>query len=431
MFILLFYLAIIFFYLNLSVGVYALVLFPKQKTHINLFILQVLLALINLGFIAFHLTKSLSTLAPMFQHFTSVTALVPMLIFFLSLHLTNIIPLKTVHYLLIPIPAVTSAIVNSLVSPYADLSYDMGCWRFNGFESDLLFNIHILNYVLYILLFTVTILIWYKKTHLKREKKQAIILLISVVSAVTVYVIYQSAINNRQMITPDIAGSGHLLAIIWTAGFWLCIVKYRLFPITPELVSRDIIENINESVILLGNDKKIIFANTRTKTLINNDKPKGMSIQKVIAEYEAIEKAIAEIYEGTINDFSCRVNYLLQNKQQILVDTKISVIRDKFNDIIGMLIIGHEVRELKQLKNIFNITDKESDIIQLIVNGSTTKEISEEAGITESTVKTHLTNIYNKFGVDNKIQLLHQLKEFNLIPEQKSDKILLITNESS
>ena len=84
---------------------------------------------------------------------------------------------------------------------------------------------------------------------------------------------------------------------------------------------------------------------------------------------------------------------------------------------------------MKQLKTLYQITDREADVMQLIISGLTNKEIADHLNIAERTIKTHITNIYNKLGVDNKIQLLHLLKDFNLIPEQNSDKTVLFFNK--
>jgi two-component system, NarL family, response regulator YdfI len=50
------------------------------------------------------------------------------------------------------------------------------------------------------------------------------------------------------------------------------------------------------------------------------------------------------------------------------------------------------------------LTDKEVDILQAVARGSRSKEIASELGIAERTVKAHLTNIYNKLGVDSRSQ---------------------------
>ncbi|MDP4097096.1 response regulator transcription factor [Paenibacillus sp. P96] len=48
------------------------------------------------------------------------------------------------------------------------------------------------------------------------------------------------------------------------------------------------------------------------------------------------------------------------------------------------------------------ITDKEMLVLQSIARGCRSKEIAFDLGISERTVKAHLTNIYNKLGVDSR-----------------------------
>lgn len=51
-----------------------------------------------------------------------------------------------------------------------------------------------------------------------------------------------------------------------------------------------------------------------------------------------------------------------------------------------------------------SLTDKELIVLQAIARGSRSKEIGFDMGISERTVKTHLTSIYNKLGVDSRSQ---------------------------
>ncbi|MBY9079088.1 response regulator transcription factor [Paenibacillus sp. HN-1] len=48
------------------------------------------------------------------------------------------------------------------------------------------------------------------------------------------------------------------------------------------------------------------------------------------------------------------------------------------------------------------LTDKELVILQAVARGLRSKEIAFDLGISERTVKAHLTNIYNKLGVDSR-----------------------------
>lgn len=52
------------------------------------------------------------------------------------------------------------------------------------------------------------------------------------------------------------------------------------------------------------------------------------------------------------------------------------------------------------------LTDREQEIVQWVVQGMTNKEIASQLGISEKTVKTHLSNIFKKLNVSRRLQLL-------------------------
>lgn len=66
----------------------------------------------------------------------------------------------------------------------------------------------------------------------------------------------------------------------------------------------------------------------------------------------------------------------------------------------------------------FGLTARELEVVGLITEGSTNKHIAETFGISEETVKRHLTNIFNKLGVGNRLELALFALNHNLLPEQ-------------
>ena len=54
----------------------------------------------------------------------------------------------------------------------------------------------------------------------------------------------------------------------------------------------------------------------------------------------------------------------------------------------------------------FGLTPREKEVIALIVAGYTNKDIARKFGISEHTVKHHLTNIFDKLGVSNRLELV-------------------------
>lgn len=70
----------------------------------------------------------------------------------------------------------------------------------------------------------------------------------------------------------------------------------------------------------------------------------------------------------------------------------------------------------------FGLTPRELEVVTLITEGSTNKHIADTFGISEETVKRHLTNIFNKIGVGNRLELaLFALNHHLLPPEAQSD----------
>jgi DNA-binding NarL/FixJ family response regulator len=51
------------------------------------------------------------------------------------------------------------------------------------------------------------------------------------------------------------------------------------------------------------------------------------------------------------------------------------------------------------------LTPREQQIASAIADGRTNRDIASRLGITEQTVKNHLTSIFEKVGVDNRLQL--------------------------
>jgi len=64
----------------------------------------------------------------------------------------------------------------------------------------------------------------------------------------------------------------------------------------------------------------------------------------------------------------------------------------------------------------FGLTGRELEVVTLITEGSTNKHIAVTFGISEETVKRHLTNIFNKLGVGNRLELALFALNHNLLP---------------
>ena len=91
---------------------------------------------------------------------------------------------------------------------------------------------------------------------------------------------------------------------------------------------------------------------------------------------------------------------------------------------------GHPVQNLVQVlrdlsaqtapppRRTYGLTARELEVVNLITEGCTNKDIAKTFGISEETVKRHLTNIFNKLGVGNRLELALFALNHSLLPAE-------------
>ena len=70
------------------------------------------------------------------------------------------------------------------------------------------------------------------------------------------------------------------------------------------------------------------------------------------------------------------------------------------------------VEKLKEL----GITQREHEILGLIAEGLSNREIGERLFVSENTVKTHSSRLFEKMSVNRRVQAVQKGKELGLIP---------------
>ena len=63
-----------------------------------------------------------------------------------------------------------------------------------------------------------------------------------------------------------------------------------------------------------------------------------------------------------------------------------------------------------------HITRRELEILELIAQGLSNREIAEKLFVSESTVKTHSSRVFDKLGASRRTQAVQLGKEFGLLP---------------
>jgi DNA-binding CsgD family transcriptional regulator len=76
---------------------------------------------------------------------------------------------------------------------------------------------------------------------------------------------------------------------------------------------------------------------------------------------------------------------------------------------------GPFVMNAQKLKEL-GITQREHEILGLIAQGLSNREIGEKLFVSENTVKTHSSRLFEKMSVNRRVQAVQKAKDLGLIP---------------
>jgi NarL family two-component system response regulator LiaR len=75
----------------------------------------------------------------------------------------------------------------------------------------------------------------------------------------------------------------------------------------------------------------------------------------------------------------------------------------------------HFVRDERKLESL-GLTPRELEILELIAAGLSNREIAERVHVSENTVKTHSSRVFDKLGARRRTQAVQVAKDLRLIP---------------
>jgi two-component system, NarL family, response regulator LiaR len=100
----------------------------------------------------------------------------------------------------------------------------------------------------------------------------------------------------------------------------------------------------------------------------------------------------------------------MTRKEQVIVERELIVEREVLVPAGGPFAVNEQ--RLQELA----ITKRELEILQLIADGLSNREIAEKLFVSENTVKTHSSRLFDKLSAKRRTQAVQRGKELGLIP---------------
>jgi DNA-binding CsgD family transcriptional regulator len=266
-----------------------------------------------------------------------------------------------------------------------------------------------------------------RRTKLKRQRRQLRLLIVSGLIA-WIPAFFQLMMHDAIAGMPNEFYTPVFL-LPWAIGNTVAVHHYQFLGVSPEEQFRDILRSTRELVILAGDDGTVAFINDAARRFFGRP---GWELMSESVEVllcgpdctDALLPACPEELIGIPVGRRIAVPAGDNDRSPRTVDLEITAVTDRFQDFVGYLLVGSVIEPPQSLMVQFGLTRRECEIVQCILNGWSYSAIAEFCHITESTIKTHVTHIFRKMHVRNRMDLLRIIEHRDAVEENTRDRPL-------
>jgi DNA-binding NarL/FixJ family response regulator len=105
-------------------------------------------------------------------------------------------------------------------------------------------------------------------------------------------------------------------------------------------------------------------------------------------------------------------------QKRFAIETLMTAIRAVAEGLVWMPPTVQAALALRERSRSRQLTARESEIVRLVASGMRNAEVAERLSITESTVKTHLNNVFQKLDLRDRLELTHYAIRTGLVAVQ-------------
>jgi DNA-binding NarL/FixJ family response regulator len=141
----------------------------------------------------------------------------------------------------------------------------------------------------------------------------------------------------------------------------------------------------------------------------------AIALLKVLEYKHFVHAYPTEIYGGLIAAVFAALGIYLGRRWRRTHEATVAVANPPTAPPAAVPPGGPFVTDAAKLREL-GITPRELEILRLIAAGLSNREIGEQVFISENTVKTHSSRLFDKLGVSRRVQAVQRARELGLVP---------------
>lgn len=202
-----------------------------------------------------------------------------------------------------------------------------------------------------------------------------------------------------------------VILLPWAIGNVLAVNRYQFLRITPEQVTQNILKSMRDLVILANADGTVTYMND-TALQFFDCSLRELQTHTIDTMFQQPESAGGILPDAPTelggHPVSRRITVADGCEPGSLrtIDMEIGAVHDRFGDFLGYLLVGSVIETPQFLMHRFHLTQRECEMVQCILNGWDYPMIASSLHISASTIKSHISHIYQKLHIHNRMELI-------------------------
>jgi signal transduction histidine kinase len=212
------------------------------------------------------------------------------------------------------------------------------------------YALYVIYLWIFILLGVLAFVNYGRKSKLKKIRSQSRVFLISV-SLLFVAILTTNFLMPLLGIRV-IPAIGNIILIFWMLTIWYTIVKFQLMTFTEKTAANTLISRMKELLFFVNPEGRIIRVNdfTENSLELQSGEITDRNFCDLVDESAKVGQILDNI-EETDSVPEIVLNFCHPGKKRLPVSLSFSAIKDKSGDLLGTLIVGHDITPTIRLKD--------------------------------------------------------------------------------
>lgn len=220
-----------------------------------------------------------------------------------------------------------------------------------------------LYYLVYMLTSISLSLHWALTTKNIREKNQSRILTLATLVPLIGGIITDVLLPHMNIRIPPLTP---ILILFWAFGVWYVIRKYHFMVMSPEMAVHEIVRQMDNMMFFLDEKGQITRINDQVTNVMSSQEEEliGRPFVMIVQEDDNIMSILEETRKEPSKRYSSEVHLKISTGITVPIRLFATAINDRNNHLMGILIIGIDLRETRALQNEITERKKAEALLQ-------------------------------------------------------------------